>query len=149
MTPGPDVQPLLSAGALKLGLSICFENVFSRNIMRDLPDANLLVNVSNDAWFGNSLAPHQHLQMAQMRAIEAGRAMVRSTNTGISAFIDDRGRIVQVSEQFKMQTLTDFVQGRTGVTPFYYFEKIQGWLAILIVIAIITSVVSLGRKHLS
>ena len=149
MTHGPEDQPLLSVKELKLGLSICFENVFSRNIMRDLPDANLLVNVSNDAWFGNSLAPHQHLQMAQMRSIEAGRAMVRSTNTGISAFIDDRGRIVQVSEQFKMQTLTDFVQGRTGVTPFYYFEKIQGWLAILIVIAIITSLVSLGRKHLS
>ncbi len=141
MTPGSDAQPQLSVKGLKLGLSICFENVFSRDIMRDLPDANLLVNVSNDAWFGNSLAPHQHLQMAQMRAIEAGRAMIRSTNTGISAFIDDRGQIMQKSEQFKTQTLTETVQGRMGVTPFYYFARVQGILAISILAVLIFLVV--------
>ena len=93
LTPGPDDQALMSVKGIKLGLSICFENVFSRDIMRDLPEANILVNTSNDAWFGDSLAPHQHLQMAQMRAAETGRPMVRSTNTGISAFIDAKGRI--------------------------------------------------------
>ena len=136
LTPGPDEQALMSIKDVKLGISICFEDAFSRDVMRDMPDANVLVNASNDAWFGDSLAPHQHLQMAQMRAIETGRPMVRSTNTGISAFIDMRGRIEQVSEQFKVQSLTQSVQGRSGITPFYYFVKVQGWLALAILILV-------------
>jgi len=131
LTPGPDEQPLMSIDGIKLGLSICFENVFSRDIMRDLPEANILINASNDAWFGDSLAPHQHLQMAQMRAAETGRPMVRSTNTGISAFIDAKGQFEQRSQQFKTLTMSHLVQGRSGATPFYYFEKIQGLLAVI------------------
>ena len=127
----------MSVKGVKLGISICFEDAFSRDVMRDMPDANILVNASNDAWFGDSLAPHQHLQMAKMRAIETGRPMVRSTNTGISAFIDAKGRIEQVSEQFKIQSLTQPVQGRSGITPFYYFVKVQGWLAFLIILILL------------
>lgn len=134
LTPGPDEQAPMSVKGVTLGLSICFEDAFSRDVMRDLPQAKLLVNASNDAWFGDSLAPHQHLQMAQMRAIEAGRPMVRSTNTGISAFIDAQGRIEQISEQFKTQSLTQSVQGRSGITPFYYFVKVQGLLSIIILV---------------
>ncbi len=146
LTPGPEEQSLMSVKGLKLGLSICFENVFSRDIVRDLPEANILVNTSNDAWFGDSLAPHQHLQMAQMRAIETGRPMVRATNTGISAFIDAHGRIEQRSEQFVTQSLSQSVRGRSGVTPFYYFAKVQGVISVMMVIAILLGVTLRQRK---
>jgi len=146
LTPGPDEQSLMSVKGIKLGLSICFENVFSRDIMRDLPEANILVNTSNDAWFGDSLAPHQHLQMAQMRAAETGRPMVRSTNTGISAFIDAKGRLEQRSEQFKTLSMSHSVQGRSGATPFYYFEKIQGILAFCILLVILLPAFSRLKK---
>ncbi len=134
LTSGSRNQPLMSVNETRLGVSICFENVFSRDIMTALPEANLLVNASNDAWFGDSLAPHQHLQIAQMRALETGRPMVRSTNTGISAFIDYRGRIIESTEQFKTQSITRDMVGRNGVTPFYYFARVQGLLAALILV---------------
>ena len=137
MTPGPDSQPLMSVKGVKLGVSICYEDVFSRDINLDLPEANILINTSNDAWFGDSLAPHQHLQIAQMRSLETSRPMVRSTNTGQSAFIDHRGRIIEASEQFKLQTLSTTLQGRSGSTPFLWFAQIQPWLAWLILIAVL------------
>ena len=137
LTSGSRNQPLMSVNETRLGVSICFENVFSRDIMTALPEANLLVNASNDAWFGDSLAPHQHLQIAQMRALETGRPMVRSTNTGISAFIDYRGRIIESTEQFKIQSITRDMVGRMGVTPFYYFDRVQGLLAALILVALL------------
>ena len=146
LAPGPDDQALMSVKGVKLGVSICFENVFSRSILLDIPEANILVNASNDAWFGDSLAPHQHLQIAQMRAIETGRPMVRSTNTGISAFIDSRGKIIQRSEQFKTLTLTQAVQGRSGVTPFYYFAKVQRFIAFFIVLTLLIAVIRKRRQ---
>ncbi len=132
MKAGPDEQPMMSVNDVKLGVSICYEDVFSRDINRDLPAANILVNTSNDAWFGDSLAPHQHLEIAQMRSLETERPMVRSTNTGQSAFIDYKGAIIDITDQFKAQTLTTEIQGRSGSTPFLYFAKIQSWLAIFI-----------------
>ena len=141
LTHGPELQPLMSINGVKLGLSICFENVFSRRIMVDIPEANILINASNDAWFGDSLAPHQHLQIAQLRASESGRPMVRSTNTGISAFIDSKGHIVERSDQFKVLVLTRSVQGRTGETPFYYFEKVQGFIALLVLFTLLVQVI--------
>jgi apolipoprotein N-acyltransferase len=134
LQPGPDEQPLMKVNGFFLGVSICFEDAFSRDIMLSIPQANLLVNASNDAWFGDSLAPHQHLQMAQMRSLETGRAMVRSTNTGVSAFIDFKGRIIQQTEQFKTLSITQTMYSRTGITPFYYFAKVQHWIAGLILI---------------
>jgi len=130
-------QVPMSVNGVELGVSICFEDVFSREILITLPEASLLVNASNDAWFGDSLAPHQHLEIAQMRALEFGRPMLRSTNTGVSAFIDHHGRIVKRSEQFKTESITQTVQGRTGVTPFYYFARVQGYLALLIILLLL------------
>ena len=137
LEPGPQEQPLMSVKGLLLGISICFEDVFSRDIMPSIPAANLLINASNDAWFGDSLAPHQHLQMAQMRSLETGRAMVRSTNTGVSAFIDHKGRIIEKTEQFKTISITQKMTGRSGITPFYYFAKIQHWLATIILFVLL------------
>ena len=86
----------------------------------------LLVNVSNDGWFGDSIAPHQHLQMARFRALESGRFMLRSTNTGITAVIDPRGTIVGQGEQFKAVVVTATVQPRTGATPWVRFGNWPG-----------------------
>jgi apolipoprotein N-acyltransferase len=131
LTPGPREQPLMRVDGHALGVSICFEDVFSREILRALPEASLLVNVSNDAWFGNSSAPHQHMQIAQMRAQETERVMIRSTNTGVSAFIDHKGRVLAQTRQFETESVTEVVQGRSGATPFYYFARVQGGLAVL------------------
>ena len=131
LAAGPEQQALMQVDGYQLGVSICFEDVFSRDIMLALPQANLLVNVSNDAWFGNSTAPHQHMQIAQMRSLESERVMMRATNTGITAFIDHKGKVLSVSDQFVTQSITQIVQGRSGATPFYYFAKIQWLIALL------------------
>ncbi|MEW5755581.1 MAG: apolipoprotein N-acyltransferase [Pseudomonadota bacterium] len=115
---GPPGQGTLHAAGVELGASICFEIAFPEEIIDALPAANLLVNLSNDAWFGRSLAPHQHLQMAQMRALETGRWVLRATNTGISAIIDDRGRLVATSPRDQVAVISEQVQPRTGATPY-------------------------------
>ena len=132
LTAGPDQQPPISVNGLRLGITICFEDAFSRDVLLDLPDAKLLVNLSNDAWFGDSTAPHQHLQIAQMRSQETGRPMLRSTNTGVSAFIDHKGRVGQHTAQYSTETIRARITGRSGATPFYYFAAIQGYLATII-----------------
>lgn len=111
-------KPLLLAGSHAIGVSICYEDVFGEEVIDALPEAAVLVNISNDAWFGDSMAPHQHLQMARMRAIETGRYMLRATNTGISAIIDDKGNVIAQSPQFKPHTLAGTVQTFTGLTPY-------------------------------
>ena len=115
---GDDDQALLQAAGIPVSSSICFEVVFGAEIIRTLPEAALLVNVSNDAWFGDSLAPHQHLEMARMRAKETGRPMLRATNTGISAIIDHTGRITARSRQFEEAVVTGTVIPRQGATPY-------------------------------
>jgi apolipoprotein N-acyltransferase len=76
------------------------------------------VNVSNVAWFGRSIAPEQHLQISQARALETGRYMLRATNTGMTAVIDQRGRVVKVAPQFTTTTVEHAVPGYQGVTPY-------------------------------
>jgi apolipoprotein N-acyltransferase len=114
--PAPQA-PLAVAGRLA-GISICYEDAFGEEIVRALPQASLLVNVSEDAWFGDSLAPHQRLQMARMRALEAARPMLRAANTGPSAAIDHRGRVIAHSPQFQSLTLHVEIQPMQGATPY-------------------------------
>jgi len=113
----PDQQPLALAGQ-KLAVNICYEDAFGEEIIRQLPQATLLANVSNDAWFGDSVAPWQHLQIAQTRALETGRWLLRATNTGVTAIIDERGRIRGRVAQFQVAALHGDAQGRTGATPY-------------------------------
>ncbi len=111
-------QPPLQTHFAALAPSICYEDVFGEEMLTFLPEAGLLVNVSNDAWFGDSIAPHQHLQIARMRALEAGRYMLRATNTGVSAVIDERGAVIARSPQFEVSVLRAEVTKRQGATPF-------------------------------
>jgi len=118
-SPGEEAQPMLTVRNQPVNTTICYEDAFGEDMIRNLPAAKLLVNVSNDAWFGDSLAPHQHLQMARMRALEMGRYMVRGTNTGVSAVIGPQGEIQQALPQFKRGVLVDHaVYFRVGATPY-------------------------------
>ncbi|MCW8844454.1 MAG: apolipoprotein N-acyltransferase [Gammaproteobacteria bacterium] len=116
--PGPFDQAVLLAGRFRIAPSICYEDAFGAEQRSFLPEANLLVNISNDAWFGDSVAPHQHLQMARMRALESGRFLIRSTNTGVSAVVDNNGQVMARSPQFKVAALRSKVQLFTGATPY-------------------------------
>jgi apolipoprotein N-acyltransferase len=118
---GEAQNSLLSARDIVIGSSICYEDAYGSLLRDSLPAANVLVNVSNDAWFGDTIAPHQHLQISQMRALELGRYMLRATNTGISAIIDQRGRIVAKSAQFEPQALIGNFKLLEGSTPFARF----------------------------
>ena len=115
---GDDEQPLINAAGVALGISICFEEAFSRDVLKDLPEAKILVNVSNDAWFEDSHEAHQHHAIARMRALEAGRYMMRSTNTGITSFIGPHGEVIKQLPQFKVGVLKSEVQPMAGATPF-------------------------------
>ncbi|ADC61836.1 apolipoprotein N-acyltransferase [Allochromatium vinosum DSM 180] len=120
-SPGDDRRPLLSVGAHRAGVSICYEDVFPAEVIEALPEAAYLINVSNDAWFGDSLAPPQHLEIARMRALETGRDLLRATNTGISAIIDHRGRLIDTLPAFVRGAVTAEIQPRQGATPFSRF----------------------------
>jgi apolipoprotein N-acyltransferase len=123
----PDKPPLVELAGWPAGVGICYEDAFGREVAEALPEAAFLVNASNDAWFGDSLAMHQHLDMARMRAAETGRYMLRATNTGISAIIDHRGAVVARSPQFKTDLLQGLVIPRAGATP---YVRLGDWLAV-------------------
>ncbi len=114
---GTHQRPLALAGQ-KIAVNICYEDVFGEEIIRQLPEATLLVNASNDAWYGNSLAAHQHLQMSQVRALETGRMMLRSTNTGATAIINPKGEVLAEAPHFTATALTGEAQGYRGTTPY-------------------------------
>ena len=127
-------QTLSCGDQLIIGLSICYEDAFAGEHRRFNRDATILVNISEDAWFGESLAPHQRLQMAQMRARELAKPMVRSANTGPSAIIDQRGRVVAQTTQFEAASLNLPVQPYQGFTPFQRYGNWIIWLSMLMVI---------------
>ncbi len=117
-TPGAIDQPLLTAGGYPFITSICYEDAFGDAGLRGLADAAYLVNVTNDGWFGNSIEPHQHLQMARARAMETGRFLLRATNTGVTAIVAPDGKIVSQAPQFTATVLTDVITPMGGMTPY-------------------------------
>lgn len=115
---GGSARPLLTVAGHAIGLSVCYEDAFGEEMIEALPEAAWLMNASNDAWFGDSLAPHQHLEIARMRSRETGRWMMRATNTGVSALIDDHGRVVARSPLFEPDVVTGEVRPMRGMTPY-------------------------------
>jgi apolipoprotein N-acyltransferase len=111
-------QPPLAVAGQRVAVNICYEDVFGEEIARRAADATLLVNMSNVAWFGDSLAPAQHLQIARLRAIETGRMHLTATNTGITAAIDRDGRVLGRLPQFAEARLEVAAQGYEGTTPY-------------------------------
>ena len=117
----PDQPPLAAAGQ-RVAVNICYEDAFGDDIGPRAARATLLANLSNVAWFGDSLAPSQHLQIARLRAIETGRVHLAATNTGITAAIDRDGAVLARLPQFAEGRLEVEVQGYTGVTPYMRFS---------------------------
>lgn len=111
-------QPPLAAASQRIAANVCYEDAFGEELIHALPAASLMVNVSNDAWFGDSFAPWQHLQIAQMRALETGRWWLRANNTGITAVLDAKGRVVASLEPFTVGRLDSAAQGMAGATPY-------------------------------
>ena len=117
-TPGGPPQPLPVGEGLALGGTVCYEVAYPSAVRATAAASGMLVNVSNDAWFGDSLAPHQHLQKARMRAAETERWMLRATNTGITAIIGPGGEVVARAAQFRTGSLEAEAEPRGGATPY-------------------------------
>jgi apolipoprotein N-acyltransferase len=141
---GTHQQPM-QLGNQRVAVNICYEDVFGEEIIRQLPEATVLVNISNDAWYGQSYAADQHMQFSQARALETGRMMLRSTNTGATAAIDQHGYVIAHAPHDVKTTLNVQAQGFVGSTPYVRWGN---WPFILI--SFITLGILLGimlRRH--
>lgn len=126
---GPSQQAPLSAKGYKIAPYICYEVVYPEFAAELAAQSDILLTISNDTWFGTSIGPWQHLQMAQMRALEAGRWMIRATNNGISALINPHGQITVTVPQFEQAILRGTVTPMQGLTPYLQW---QSWPLILL-----------------
>jgi apolipoprotein N-acyltransferase len=143
-TPGPADQAPFEVAGERVAVDICYEDAFGSELRRQLPAATLLVNVTNDAWYGRSLAAEQHEQIAAMRAVETARPMLRATNTGITSIIDHRGAEVSRLPWFTRGVLEGAISGRTGATPYVRFGDA---VAILAALAIAGACVASARRR--
>jgi apolipoprotein N-acyltransferase len=124
-------------------VNVCYEDAFGDEIAARAPDATLLVNVSNVAWFGDSLAPAQHLQIARLRAIETGRMHLTATNTGITAAIDRDGRVLGQLPPFTEALLEVRAQGYGGVTP---YVRLRDWPIVALSLLIFAAFIVRARR---
>jgi len=118
-----------------VAVNICYEDAFGEEIIRALPQATLLVNVTNDAWYGDSLAAEQHNQLSQMRALETGRMMLRATNTGVTSIIGADGIVLQQLPQHEEGVLLGMAQGYEGITPYVRWGNTAVMLLIALMLA--------------
>ncbi|HSG21449.1 MAG TPA: apolipoprotein N-acyltransferase [Azonexus sp.] len=121
---GPEMQAPLAVAGHQVAINICYEDVFGEEIIRALPQAGILANLSNTAWFGRSLAQPQHLQIARMRAVETGRPMLRATNTGMTAVIGADGALQAVLPPFTQGVLKAEVRAYQGMTPYAHIGNL-------------------------
>lgn len=142
---GASAAPLAVAGGQQAAVSICYEDAFGEETIESLPRATLLVNVTNDAWFGDSIAPSQHLQIARMRSLETGRPMLRATNTGLTAVVDARGRLQSIAPQFEVYALRDSVQPMRGMTPYAHVGN--GPVVAAALLALFAALIVLRRRR--
>lgn len=121
LSPGPGDQGLLDASGFSFAAYICYEVVYPDFVRKQAHESDFLITISNDTWFGASFGPLQHLQMAAMRALENGRYMIRATSNGVTAFINEKGQIVEQADQFEIATLQNTVPVFRGRTPFSHW----------------------------
>lgn len=115
---GPANQRGLQVGSAMLAPSICYEIVYPDLVASGANNSNVLITISNDAWFGESIGPLQHMQMAQMRALETQRFLIRGTNNGVSALVNDKGQVISKTERFVIDSTEGEIELRQGATPF-------------------------------
>ena len=128
-------QAPLNVAGQKVAVNICYEDAFGEEIIRALPQASLLVNVTNDAWYGHSYAAAQHNQISQMRALETGRMMLRATNTGVTSIIGADGKVLQQLPQHVEAVLLGVAQGYQGITPYVRWGNATVLLLIALMLA--------------
>ncbi len=143
-TLGPDKQPLLEAAGYRLGVSVCYEIAFGNEIREALPEAQILVTVSNDAWFGTSIGPLQHMQIARARALETGRYLLRATNTGVTAIVAPNGVIEARVPQFEVQVLRGKVFPMAGMTP---YVRIGDTSVIVLIVLVLLGCIAIDRRQ--
>jgi apolipoprotein N-acyltransferase len=131
---GDTVQEPLEVAGQRIAVDICYEDVFGEEIIRSMPQATMLVNFTNDAWYGESHAAAQHNQIAQFRAMETGRMMLRATNTGVTSIIDRDGRVVEQLSQHQEGVLNGVAQGYQGLTPYAYWGNAAVMLLMLMML---------------
>jgi apolipoprotein N-acyltransferase len=141
---GGERQVPLNVAGQRVAANICYEDVFGEEIIRALPQATLLVNFTNDAWYGDSHAAAQHNQISQLRALETGRMMLRATNTGVTSIIGADGKVMQQLPQHTEGVLTGMVQGYEGTTPYVR----MGNAAVMLLLIGMLAYAWLRRKHL-
>jgi apolipoprotein N-acyltransferase len=144
---GSPAQAPLAVAGQRVAVNICYEDAFGDEIARRLPEATLLANVSNVAWFGDSLAPSQHLQMARLRAIETGRMHLTATNTGVTAAIDRDGRVLARLPQFAAGRLEITAQGYAGATPYVRLRDWPTLVGALLALAIASLIAAAKRSR--
>jgi apolipoprotein N-acyltransferase len=139
MVSGRLEQKNLQVQGVALAPFICYEIAYANDLRAKLPQARWLVTVTDDAWFGDSLAPAQHLQIAQFRAIQAARPLLFNGNNGITALINSQGQIRRRLPQFKRAVLTVQLQPRVGETPWVWYGNgpILTLVALLGIVALI------------
>jgi apolipoprotein N-acyltransferase len=143
---GSAAQPPLAVAGQRVALNVCYEDAFGDEIAAAARDATLLVNVSNVAWFGDSLAPAQHLQIARLRAVETGRMHLTATNTGITAAVDRDGSVIGRLPQFAEGRLEVLAQGYAGSTPYMRWSD---WPAVLGCLALLAGAALLARRRMA
>lgn len=141
ISPGQTEQPPLPAAGLNVAMAICYEIAYPGMVAAQARDAALLATISNDTWFGASIGPAQHLQIARMRALENGRYLLRATNNGITAIIDDRGRVTARLPQFEQGVLLGTVHATTGTTPYGRFGN-----ALVLCLLVLGGVAAVGVR---
>ena len=144
-TPGDPSQPNLQVLGHTVAPFICYEILYPQLVASRSHDADVLVTISNDAWFGTSAGPVQHFQMARLRALETGRWLLRGTNNGVTAVIDHQGRIVDALPQFERDVLYSHYQPRTGITPFMALG-VWPWL-VLSGLLLLPAMLGRKKKH--
>lgn len=147
--PGAWRQPLLDLGGHRAVMSICYEVVYPDLVRTQAGSAGVLLTISNDSWFGRSIGPLQHLQMARMRALENGRYLLRGTNNGVTAIVDPRGRVLGRLPQFEAGVLTGSYREMTGSTPFGRLGHLPLLAGLTLILAAVVSLRALSRRRSS
>ncbi|MEJ2756176.1 MAG: apolipoprotein N-acyltransferase, partial [Gammaproteobacteria bacterium] len=133
-TPGEADQRPLTAQGMQIAPFICYEIVFPSLVRRQAAEADLLLTISNDGWFGQSFGPDQHFQMSRMRALETGKMLLRVTNNGITAIIDEQGHVISRLKTFTRATLSGVAYSTTGQTP---FMLLGSWPTLIVILGIL------------